>query len=68
MEGTKAFFASRTVWGILVSVAALLLSKWGLSLGPEDQASAIDIVLNIVGGVSAIFALIGRVLATRKIG
>lgn len=68
MNGVKGLFASRTVWGILFSGLALVLNRWGFTVGPEEQATAINVILDIMAGVGGLYALYGRVVATKKIG
>jgi hypothetical protein len=75
MDDTKSLFASRTVWGAAVAIAAALAGALGFSVAPTDQAAALSLVDQILGEwdriatiAGAALALYGRVKATRRIG
>lgn len=63
MEGVKSFLLSKTVWGTILTVAALVAPKLGLDLG--EQGAWAD---EIVGFFGAALALYGRITAVKKIG
>lgn len=67
-DNQKSFFASRTVWGALVAIAAQLLAFAGYSVPADTQTAIVDIVLQLLGIGGAATALWGRLAATHRIG
>jgi hypothetical protein len=67
MTEWKNFIESRTVWANLVGLAALILSSLGFSLGGIDEDKTVDVILQIVMGLSFLGSTLFRVLATRRI-
>lgn len=67
MTDTKSILQSRTVWANLIGLAALALSRFGYSIGEEDQAKLLDAALQTVAAASFIVSSVFRVLASRKI-
>lgn len=68
MTETKPWYASRTIWGALIAVAASLGASFGLTLSEQDQSSLADAALQITGAIGALIALYGRVRASHRIG
>ena len=68
MEEVKGILQSRTIWGLIVSVVAGLLSKYGYEVTPELQEGLVTTLLEALSVGAAIFAGYGRVKATKKIG
>lgn len=68
MENVKGILQSRTIWGVIVSVLAGLLSKYGYEVTPELQDSLITSALDVVSVAGGLFAAYGRVKATKRIG
>lgn len=64
----KSALASKAVWGGIIAVVAGIVGLWGYSVSPADQASIVDAVSSIAAGVGGAIAIIGRILATKKIG
>lgn len=67
MEQTKSLVESRTFWGALISIVASGIAGLHYTVTPADQASLLDAIMNIVSGVSALYAIYGRIIATHKI-
>ena len=75
MNGTKSLFASTTIWGAALTVAAATAGLAGYSVSADDQAQALDLIgqivpvwdriVVIIGGAVAIW---GRIKATHRIG
>lgn len=68
---SKPFYESVTFWGLVVTVLAAVLSVFGVTIGPDTQQSAIDIVpkaveaihtKNWVELISTIVAFVGVVI------
>lgn len=68
MESFKSLFASKTFWGAALGGVAALLGLLGYTFGPEDVEQA-AVALSSVGAiVGTIVAIIGRIVASKKIG
>ena len=68
MNGTTAWYASKTIWGSVIAVLAGVSTMFGLKLDAplQDQLSQLLASAGeIVGGALAFY---GRVVATTKIG
>lgn len=63
----KPWYASRTIWGVVVTLAAQLLSRWGYQLSPDLQGEVVDLVLQAVSAGGAGLAVWGRVAASKPI-
>ena len=68
MEEVKGILKSRTIWGLVVSVIAGLLSKYGYEITPELQGTMTTTILDALSVGAAVYAGYGRVKATKKIG
>lgn len=68
MEDSKAWYASRGVWGSLVAVGAGIAGIWGYSITEADQATVVAAVSAIAGSVGGLVALWGRLKASKKVG
>jgi hypothetical protein len=68
MDQSKPWYASRTVWGGLVAVAAPVIGMMlHVTVGVGDQAVLVDALTGIGSGVGGLIAVYGRVKATEKI-
>ncbi len=67
MSEWKTFLESRTVCANLVGLTALILSSLGFSSLGFDQEKIIDVILQVVAGLSFLASTVFRVLATRKL-
>ena len=56
---TKHWYLSKTIWGSVLMLLALIMGQFGLTFTPDEQASAVDL---IVGSTDAVLALVGFVL------
>jgi hypothetical protein len=63
MEEVKSIFASRSVWGGLIAVAASLASLWGYEINSADQ----EAIISIIGALGGAVAVYGRIKATKRI-
>lgn len=73
MEGLKPLFASKTVWGIIITLLSLAGGAWfGLHIDPETQAILVDEGAAFGAGLGSLIgqaiALYGRIKATKQIG
>lgn len=71
MTGTEKWYKSRTIWGALIALTAFLLTWFGVTISPEEQATAIDLIVAVAAPMGALVAfiltLIGRIKATKTI-
>jgi len=61
MNDAKNFLLSKTIWGVLISLAGVAMSKFGLT--PFDEATSQALAGEIVTLVGAVVAVIGRITA-----
>lgn len=68
MEDYKGLLASRTFWGAALSVVSAVLGLFGYTFGSEDQESLILLGTTLGTAVGSVYAMYGRVKATKRIG
>jgi Na+-transporting NADH:ubiquinone oxidoreductase subunit NqrE len=59
----KKWYQSKAVWGGLIAVAAAIAGAFGYAISPDDQASIVEAVVAIGGGIGGVLAVYGRVKA-----
>jgi hypothetical protein len=67
MYDVKSIFASKTIWGGLLALAASAAAIWGYSITPADQAQIVELITGIGGAIGSVLAIYGRIVATKKI-
>lgn len=67
MEGYKSIFSSKTFWGAALAVISSILGLLGYNFGAEEQKALIEIASVIGTNIGALFAMYGRVVATKAI-
>ena len=67
MTHIKPWYASKTIWGGVVAVLAMLASAMGFHLAEGEQGRLVEAILQIVGAGGALLAVFGRVVATEMI-
>jgi len=66
LDTTKNWYASKTVWAVLVMLGSVAARNAGIGLGPvEDEISSL--ILDGVALVAGAVGLWGRVVATTKL-
>jgi hypothetical protein len=75
MEDVKPWYASKGIWGSIIVIAAMGLKVAGIEISPDDQATAVDMVVKGASSVAdlvalggGVIALWGRLRASTKIG
>lgn len=68
MEGVKSFLSSKGVWGGLVAVAGAVAALLGYTVTPEDMEGVVSAAGAIAAAVGGVVAIVGRVVASKKIG
>ena len=67
MENKKKWYQSKTIIGGLVAMLGIILKAFGFEITLNDQMSLIDVVAEIGSYGGIIFAIYGRVKATKEI-
>lgn len=68
MTEWKSWISSKGVWGGLIAVLSVVLGFIGLEISADDQAELINSLTMIGAAVGGVVAIVGRVLASKKIG
>jgi uncharacterized membrane protein len=72
MEETKSWWQSKTIWGAVITIIALIASLFGYQIDPQTQQIILDRTMAIVTAVGTIvgsvMAIYGRIKATKRIG
>jgi hypothetical protein len=64
MVEEKPWYASKTIWGSLISVAAALATTVGIGIDQTTQGEIAEAMVQLVGAAGALFAIYGRLTAT----
>jgi hypothetical protein len=67
MKDTKPIYLSKTVVGAVVTVLAMIATAFGYGIGADDQAQIVDLVVSFGGLMGGLFAIYGRVVASKEI-
>ena len=67
MDDQKVWYQSRAIIGSIITILALLAGLFNLTITAEDQSNIVELVMVAVGVVSSIFAIWGRVRASKTI-
>ncbi|TPL98330.1 hypothetical protein [Mesorhizobium sp. B2-3-10] len=67
MNDIKGIFESKTIWSLLVGLAATLLLKAGYTVGDADQTAIVNYALQGVELVSYVAGIVFRIKATKAI-
>ena len=64
---TKVWYLSRTVWGGILAIAASVLNLAGIEISGADQAELADKMTALMAAAGGIFAVAGRLAASRRL-
>jgi hypothetical protein len=67
MNDMKTLVQSRTLWANVVGLVAIVLSGFGFRSAGVDADQIVDVILQVVAGMSFLFSTVFRILATKKI-
>jgi len=67
MTETKKWWQSKTIWGSIVTLVAVVASLAGYQIDTETQNQLVTNITNIVAAVGSLIAVYGRVTASAKI-
>ncbi len=68
MNDSKPWYTSKTVIASLVAVGSMLLAAFGYHLDDGAQVALTEALLQVIAVAASLFAIIGRVAATKRIG
>ncbi len=68
MTDFKSFLQSKTIWGALIGLVALLLELLGYKISPVDQGLIAEKANEIIALGGTLLAIYGRIVATKQIG
>jgi hypothetical protein len=68
MDDSKPWWQSNGVWGGIVAVVAVILGFFGYEIGGELQGELVEAITGAVAIVGALWGIIGRVRASKRIG
>jgi len=68
MDGMKDILMSKGVWGGIIAMAAGLLGLLGYRVVPADAELLVEALVGVAAAVGGIIAIVGRVVASKKIG
>lgn len=69
MEGTKSPFASKTVWGGIISIGSVVAGAvWGFDVDAGEQARLAESLAAAGVAVGTALSIFGRIRARKKIG
>jgi hypothetical protein len=67
MNEVKTLWQSKTFWGAAVAVIGSGLSIGHYTLSPADAAQAVELISGIMSAAGSLYAIYGRVVASRRI-
>lgn len=67
MEETKAWYTSKTILASLVTVIALIAGGFNLTIDVQTQGEVVELVSVVVGVIGSVFAIYGRIKASKTI-
>lgn len=69
---SKAWWASKTIWGALIAGASTLLALFGVKIDEATQKALIDATLGVIAAVGVLGGLVvtiwGRFAARKTLG
>ena len=67
MDESKAWYASKTVWGGIVAVGAGVAGVFGFTVAPADQEQIVLAATGIAGIIGGLISIWGRVKASKSV-
>ena len=67
MEDQKVWYMSKTILASIVTVIALIAGGFNLTIDAQTQEGIVELATVIVGVVSSVVAIYGRVKASKTI-
>lgn len=63
----KPLVQSKTFWGAVVALVGSGISLGHYTLSPADAAQAVDLISGIVSAAGGLYAIYGRMMATKQV-
>ena len=67
MYETKKWYQSKTVWGSVVTIGAAIAGVFGYGIDADTQGRIVENISSIVAAAGGLLALVGRLVADKKI-
>jgi hypothetical protein len=67
MDEVKGILESKTFWSATLAILAGVLGIFHYSFSATDQASLVDMIAGLAASLGGVGAIIGRVMASKKI-
>lgn len=67
MDETKPWWQSKTIWGSVVMVIAVVAQFFNVSIDDAARSEIVEILSSLGGVVGAALAVFGRITATAKL-
>ena len=67
MYDEKAWYQSKTILASIVTVIALIAGGFNLNIDAQTQSEAVELVSVVVGVIGSVFAIYGRIKASKTI-
>ena len=67
MYGEKYWYKSKTILASIVTVIALIAGGFNLTIDAQTQGEVVELVSVVVGVIGSVFAIYGRVKASKTI-
>ena len=67
MEDQKPWYMSKTILASIVTVIALIAGGFNLTIDVQTQGEVVELVSVVVGVVGSVFAIYGRIKASKTI-
>ena len=67
MSKFKPWYTSKSIWGSIVAVIAVIASAFGLEIDEHSQSLIVDAALQMVAISASLFSVLGRLNATSRI-
>ena len=67
MEDQKAWYMSKTIIASIVTVIALIAGGFNLTIDVQTQSDVVELVSVVVGVFGSVFAIYGRIKASKTI-
>lgn len=68
MDQTKSLLASKTFWGAVIAILAVLANRMGHPIAATDQADLVNDGVTLVTMAGSLFSIYGRIVAKTAIG
>jgi len=67
MQNSKKWWQSKTIWGAIITLIAVIAQLFGVKIDPALQQQLVTQITTIAAGVGGLLALYGRIKADKRI-